>query len=1087
LVKGKEEFLRDVVKGFFDLVENTVVDPLRTFYRDCSFARFEEWHGIAPPAQQYVSRVQLERATHTQFIGFTKEGIDTIRIELFRPGDCTALRNAIQYAGLLLDLSDPVRMERCGFLQTYESDVPFVLRFSIDRDIKGMGWLTMRKWSAIPVNNRDRLSKCQIEVVIDDPFNVEGDNVREEMAPLRCLGFDCEMAATNVQRFVNAKNTGDALTQISCVVYEQGRMDDPIELCIFCLGGCEPLLRRAQRSENITEEEREWYGRARIYSFDSERGLLLAFRRFFEINSFDLVYGYNSIAFDMPWLFDRSNNVAALGAGMPLLFGKLGKLIERRVPTGENAYRWKDLISAGIESFRSNQAGTREYRCVRVPMIRQFDIMIAVMSNRKFRSYGLNAVGKELAKKEKIELDHVGITKHAISPVDIHRSVASRYCMWDTLLTMEVGIRRESYDVVYSEMARVTGVTMKELLTRGQTIKTYTQLIGFLKRTRETPGGRSFIIPYVRTCPIDLNPSTFDNAWMVEGENDDLEDIYGIFEKLFYEGGYVFEPKRGFYTDVIFCLDYKSLYPNIIISFNLCYTTYIAGRAKAEALGLKMAWDFQQGPIPSGHSEPEGDFYVYPGDHCFVKKHIREGILPLMLKDTLAARAKMRRFQKDYDYGTPEWLRYNAAQLAFKVTANSAYGFTGARKLAARYIAATVTFVGRTIIQQADRMSVAYGREHAGFENENVYGDTDSIMNRFLSLERDGRLHGKTEGPLDAFTFETLLKSAHMSVEIAKCITADFRRMGYSTIELEFEKIYYGAVFLMRKKYGVYKYEFDPRTNQLKPRVSTSGLETVRRDTTEFLQTVYDRVIRMVVEEKNLDGAIRYAQEEVAKLRDGQVPTRRLVYTGNFGKATHEYVNPVPHIEAVKRAMEIDPMLAPRVGQRISYVVVRRFPKDDAKESSLKVHQKSEVYQVVRASKGAMVPDCTHYAEKTIDAISRFFAACIASHMSQDEGQAYAARRVFYDKFRDQEAKRKLESSSILAGFAKQKKRKMGSTKSEAEIRRELVEEVGGKRKEPVVEEFTADHLKTTATTLEGFFRSAGMSKKGKKFKESAK
>jgi len=747
------QFFSDVCTAFFDTVEKSILGPIEEFNENCSFTSFEEWEGFQEGRQQFVSKVEVEDSQHTKFIDYTTDTLHSLRVELYRPGDCSELLTAIQYAGLLLDVridtggvevnfarddqgrwKETVRenKERFWFLQTYESDVPFVLRFSIDRNIKGMGWVNISsyRWEPIPVNHRDRLSKCQIEVVVRNPEHVNGDNEREEMAPLRCLGFDCEMAATNMQRFVNAKNTGDALTQISCMVYEQGHMDDPIELCLFCLGGCEPLLRKAQRVESITEEEKRWYGRTRIYSFSTEREMLLAFRRFFEINSFDLVYGYNSVAFDMVWLLERSNNVAALGAGMPLLFGKLGKMVERRIGVDDNTYRWTNLASMGVESFRSNQAGTREYKCVRIPMVRQFDIMIAVMSNRKFRSYGLNAVGKQLAKKEKIELDHVGITQHAISPIDVHRSVVSRYCMWDTLLTMEVGVQRESYDVVYSEMARVTGVTMKELLTRGQTIKTYTQLIGFLKRIREDEERQSFIIPYVRHCPIDVNPSTFDNAWMVEGENDDLEDIYGIFEKLFYEGGYVFEPQRGFYTAIIFCLDYKSLYPNIIISFNLCYTTHIHGIEEAKRKGLKMAWDFRkpqdggQGPIPSGRGEPEGDFYVFPGEHCFVKAHVREGIFPRMLKDTLAARAKMRGFQKNYDYGTPEWLRYNAAQLAFKVTANSAYGFTGAKKLAARHIAATVTFIGRTLIQQADRMSIAYGEKHKGFENDNIYGDT---------------------------------------------------------------------------------------------------------------------------------------------------------------------------------------------------------------------------------------------------------------------------------------------------------------------------------------------------------------------------
>lgn len=39
-----------------------------------------------------------------------------------------------------------------------------------------------------------------------------------------------------------------------------------------------------------------------------------------------------------------------------------------------------------------------------------------------------------------------------------------------------------------------------------------------------------------------------------------------------YQGATVVEPKVGFYNRPVATLDFASLYPSIIIAYNLCYT-----------------------------------------------------------------------------------------------------------------------------------------------------------------------------------------------------------------------------------------------------------------------------------------------------------------------------------------------------------------------------------------------------------------------------------------------------------------------------------------------------------------------------------
>ena len=91
----------------------------------------------------------------------------------------------------------------------------------------------------------------------------------------------------------------------------------------------------------------------------------------------------------------------------------------------------------------------------------------------------------------------------------------------------------------YIEMARVTGVPVSYLLSRGQQIKIISQL--YRKANAEDR-----IVP----------------CYKVKSEG--AEDSY--------EGATVIEPLRGFHDIPIATLDFSSLYPSIMMAHNLCYT-----------------------------------------------------------------------------------------------------------------------------------------------------------------------------------------------------------------------------------------------------------------------------------------------------------------------------------------------------------------------------------------------------------------------------------------------------------------------------------------------------------------------------------
>jgi DNA polymerase delta subunit 1 len=176
--------------------------------------------------------------------------------------------------------------------------------------------------------------------------------------------------------------------------------------------------------------------------------------------------------------------------------------------------------------------------------------------------------------------------------------------------------------VNYIEMARVTGVPLSYLISRGQQIKVVSQLY---RKTMQ----HDFVIP-----SHDVKPNE---------------------EK--YEGATVIEPQKGYYTKPIATLDFASLYPSIMQAHNLCYSTLVSPDE------MKL--------------QPE-QYYRTPNGYYFVKPTVRKGILPEILSELLAARKQAKKLMTQAtDPFTQAVL--NGRQLALKISANSVYGFTGAQ------------------------------------------------------------------------------------------------------------------------------------------------------------------------------------------------------------------------------------------------------------------------------------------------------------------------------------------------------------------------------------------------------------------------
>ena len=158
------------------------------------------------------------------------------------------------------------------------------------------------------------------------------------------------------------------------------------------------------------------------------------------------------------------------------------------------------------------------------------------------------------------------------------------------------------------------------------------------------------------------------------------------------EGGYVHTIKPGIYRWVV-VLDFKSMYPSIIIQKNLCFTTLS-----------------DQGTT------------VSPSGAKFLSPDVRPGVIPAILKELLADRDRLRR-QMAAATTDAERQYYDGLQNAVKVLMNSFYGVLASSfyRFTDKAIGAAITSFAREAITSIIRTLEADG-------NQVVYSDTDSVF-----------------------------------------------------------------------------------------------------------------------------------------------------------------------------------------------------------------------------------------------------------------------------------------------------------------------------------------------------------------------
>jgi DNA polymerase elongation subunit (family B) len=284
-----------------------------------------------------------------------------------------------------------------------------------------------------------------------------------------------------------------------------------------------------------------------------------------------------------------------------------------------------------------------------------------------------------------------------------------------------------------------------------------------------------------------------------------------------FKGGYVTEPASGFYdrpSEGTVTVDFKSMYPSIIIGYRLCYMSVVTDPKwledpKARIQYLTHDQDFAFAVITHYADQP-----------------VRT-IIPEIVAEVMELRKQAKRDMKQAQKRGQKFesMCLNFRQLSYKVFQNSVYGFFGVRRnalLGYKLLMAGICVIGQYMIKLVTQKAL----EADAFV---VYGDTDSIMVQFPGVSNN-----LAEAKRDLFARGTALAE--------QC-----NLLFPAPNELEVETLKLPFACLKRKMYFAHELEASAGGWKEGGKTSTKGLGYKKRDRCKWVRQIGHDVVKLLL------------------------------------------------------------------------------------------------------------------------------------------------------------------------------------------------------------------------------------------------
>ncbi|MDP6233020.1 MAG: DNA polymerase domain-containing protein [Candidatus Poseidoniaceae archaeon] len=595
-------------------------------------------------------------------------------------------------------------------------------------------------------------------------------------------------------------------------------------------------------------------GAREVHSWrDDETALLEGLTELILDRDPDIITGYNIDNFDLPRIAER---VEALGGR---------KDAERRLAmfgwgrTPQDASDLRRQRESVVPKRASTRAWTLGGRCV---MDAWWQARMALRPQRETLAFVSALLFPEDAERQKMDVDASRMDEEWAARPD----VVLEYCRRDAELPLDI---LQALQIVRRKeaVAAVAKVAF-ETASNGST----SQLIDSLVIRRADRTGIAV-------------PMT-GSAEPKEGQ---------------ITGGYVHDVEAGLHPWIA-VLDFKSMYPSIMIGHNICYTTRV-----------DPAHPEQPAEDQEVHTAPTGVRFWGEGH--------RTGLVPFLLRDLMEQRDRHKQGMKDAE-AEAEHAFHDAMQYAVKILMNSFYGVfaSGFYRFTHRDLGSSITAWARHNIKAVIADLEAQGHPV-------VYSDTDSI---FVKSPIEGSVPGAvpTQARLDAASGDKEAEKVVLQWDQAKDAMVTFgldlaEKYSRDAAVLEFEKGL--SVFFSHgaKKRYVGQVVW-PNEDML-----IRGYETQRTDSFAFLVESMHTVMGHALADEG-DDLVAYALEQVAALKERRIEANRLILAKSCkGKVRRDgtvdfasaYANPdsMAQVRAAKQRIALG--LPFTSGMKVSFVV----------------------------------------------------------------------------------------------------------------------------------------------------------------------
>lgn len=653
------------------------------------------------------------------FFGYSEEYIKCVKIYF---------KNTMCYYGCRKLFQEPYQvLDKKIQFTLYEDKVDLLIKFFHEYNFTSCPWLSY--------NEED----TEISDIIKGDFcrQIDIENLKltsnNTIAPFLQMSYDIETFSNDLESFPVANNKEDLVIQIG-VSFKFFGDDDVYKKRVL-------TLKKIPEKTPETNNNNDYYN---IIECKNEKDLLMKFSKIIQKYNPDIIYSYNGYRFDDNYISERVklNKLSLDFFNFSRYTEKPAKMTEKTFSS--SAYgtsSWKFFDIGGRINFDVYIYINREYKLnsYKLDFVADnflsntlTDCIESIQDNKIILNKKITNIFKEMKIKIKDVLcehdggeiidiekkDNKTIIYTSLNFTDISKNDdvklmsilitnyknempyknmfkfykegdpqkildIANYCSKDTLLPIML-VDKLNILVNQIQMANVTYVPLIYLITRGQQIKVFSQI---LKEAQKL----DYIIPEV---PVD---------------------------KINFEGATVLEPKKGAYFDPVIVLDFASLYPSIIMAHNLCYSTIIFNEKY-----LKN----------NNHETIEWEDKLTNSHKTYHFSQEKQGVLPLLLKNLLTERKKIKKLitsEKDEF----QKMVYDGFQLALKVSANSIYGFLSANMLQCTEIGACVTAKGRQMIASTKNfINTSYPDYHTIY-GDSVIGETPIITNCGVHLIKD--------------------------------------------------------------------------------------------------------------------------------------------------------------------------------------------------------------------------------------------------------------------------------------------------------------------------------------------------------------